>query len=357
MKKQQRRHRGSLTLIFTLIVLSSLLITVVITGLVIYLLAGAEIISGLGSTMSSTISVILFFALFCLVVGFLTAFFLSRILLKPVNTLIDSMNRLAKGDYKVRLDPGDWWMRQPFVAEIAGSFNRMAEELENTEVLRSDFVNNFSHEFKTPIVSIAGFAKLLLRGRLSEEQKGEYLGVIEEESLRLSEMATNVLSLTRVENQTILTDTRSYNLTEQLRSCILLLSRKWERKELEIAFDMEEYTATANEELMRQVWINLIDNAVKFSPPGGTISVTAKRIVPAQDEWLAVSVSNEGGIPQDKIDKIFNKFYQADESHATEGNGVGLAIVKRVIDLHEGQVEVGSEGNKVTFTVSLPLRR
>ena len=351
MLHQDRPHRGSLTLIFTGIVLGSQLITVIIVGIAMYLLAGAEIISGLSASMSSTTSVLLFFALFSLVVGFLTAFILSRVLLKPVNMLINSMNRLAQGDYRVRLAPSPWWSRQPFVAEICGSFNRMAEELENTEVLRSDFVNNFSHEFKTPIVSIAGFAKLLLRGRLSDEQKKEYLAVIEEESLRLSEMATNVLNLTRVESQTILTDTKCFNLSEQLRSCVLLLSRKWEKKALDIDFEMDEYNVTASEELLKQVWINLLDNAIKFAPPHGVIAITAAPYA----SRLSVSIANSGSsIPRDKREKIFNKFYQADESHATEGNGVGLAIVKRVVELHEGSVEVESKDDRTVFTVNLP---
>ena len=227
----------------------------------------------------------------------------------------------------------------------------MASELKNTEMLRGDFVNNFSHEFKTPIVSIAGFAKLLRRGDLTEEQKEEYLAVIEEESLRLSDMATNVLNLTRVENQTILTDIVKFNLSEQIRSSILLLADKWEKKQLDFKVDFGEYRISANEELLKQVWINLLDNAIKFSPVGGVIEVNIKN----RPDSLSVDIINSGEeIPAESISRIFQKFYQADSSHSGEGNGVGLAIVKKVVELHNGTVSAQSENNLTMFTVTLP---
>jgi signal transduction histidine kinase len=227
----------------------------------------------------------------------------------------------------------------------------MAQELQNTEVLRSDFINNFSHEFKTPIVSIAGFAKLLKRGNLTDEQKNEYIDIIEEESLRLSYMATNVLNLTNVENQTILTDVSEFNLSEQIRSAVLLLEDKWSRRKLEMYIDFDEYMIFANEELLKHVWINLLDNAIKFSPEYGVLGIKIEEI----NEFLYVSISNSGDpIPSELREKIFNKFYQADESHSSEGNGIGLAIVKRVVELHNGIVSVQSKDNLTTFTVKLP---
>ena len=239
----------------------------------------------------------------------------------------------------------------PAFAQISDGFNKMAQELQNTEMLRSDFINNFSHEFKTPIVSIAGFAKLLKRGNLTQRQREEYLDIIEEESMRLSDMATNVLNLTKVENQTILTGQSTFNLSEQLRASILLLERKWSKKNLQWQLEFGEYRITANEELLKQVWINLLDNAIKFSPEGGTIAVR----ITEQGGTLAVSVRNAGAaIPQPEQEKIFRKFYQADESHSSEGNGIGLAIVKRVTELHRGTVVVRSGNDETTFTVTLP---
>ena len=152
------------------------------------------------------------------------------------------MNRLAAGDFKARLQFGSILSSHPAFREISTSFNTMAEELENTELLRNDFINHFSHEFKTPIVSITGFAKLLAKGNLPEEQKALYLKSIEEESVRLAELATNVLNLTKVENQTILTEVSPFNLSEQVRAAVLLLENKWTEKNIDLQLDFDEYT-------------------------------------------------------------------------------------------------------------------
>ena len=266
--------------------------------------------------------------------------------------MITQMNRLAAGDFNARLHFGKPLGSHPSFAEAAESFNKMAEELGNTEMLRADFINNFSHEFKTPIVSIAGFARVLKRGNLTEQQKEEYIDVIEEESLRLAAMATNVLDLTKVENQKILADVTRYNLSEQIRSCVLLLENKWTRKELDFDLEFGEYDVRANEELLKQVWINLLDNAVKFSPVGGTVMV---RIVRMQRD-VTVSITNSGNeISAEDRERIFNKFYQADKSHAAEGNGIGLAIAKQVTQLHRGGITAENGDGTVTFRVSLPI--
>lgn len=348
-----RPNRAALTQLFTALVLCFMIVPLLFTGVTIYLLLHFNILTGPGHTTMMPKTVILIFIPSAVLLGLLMTALLARIPLKPVNKLINQINRLAAGDYRARLDYGDFEKKYPVLSELTGSFNRMAEELQNTELLRSDFINNFSHEFKTTIVSIAGFAKLLRRSDLTEAEREEYLHIIETESLRLAQMATNVLYLTKVENQTILTDLTTYNLSEQIRSCILLLSEKWEKKELELVLDFDEYTILASEEPMQQVWINLLSNAVKFCPPGGTIDV---RITQSADS-TCVCVRNTGSeIAPAQQKKIFNKFYQADESHASEGSGIGLAIVKRIVTLHEGEVSVQSGNNATAFTVTLPRR-
>ncbi|MBQ9718050.1 MAG: HAMP domain-containing histidine kinase, partial [Clostridia bacterium] len=182
-----------------------------------------------------------------LVIGSTAAFLTTKYSMDPVGRLVTHINRLASGDYRTRLSDKDFLAGTPAFQSVTESFNKLAEELQNTEMLRSDFINNFSHEFKTPIVSIAGFTKLLKRGNLTEEQQREYLDIIEEESLRLSAMATNVLNMTKIENQTILTDTTTFNVSEQIRSAILLLDEKWDRKHIELSADFNEYTITGNE--------------------------------------------------------------------------------------------------------------
>lgn len=350
MKYQEHKPRFALTLLLSFFVFIINVIALLLTIIVVYLLIRFHIIEVSGGQVQ--LSHVLWFVFFTsIVIVFLITAFTGKISLTPFTRIINQLDRLAKGDFTARLHFGKPIGSHPAFRQVEQSFNRAAEELENTEMLRSDFINNFSHEFKTPIVSIAGFAKLLRHGNLTDEQKEEYLVIIEEESLRLSAMANNVLNLTKVENQKILTQVTKYNLSEQIRSAVLLLADKWTPKNLSMDMDFGEYLIRANEELLKQVWINLLDNAIKFSEENGTISVS----ITEDDAHISIAVSNHGkAIPQDRIPHIFNKFYQADESHSSEGNGIGLAVVKKICDLHGGTVSVESSCLITTFTVVLP---
>jgi len=351
MNRQQRRHRLTLTLIITVFHLLFFLVALMIVGCAVFLLAQGGIITGHNEADPSVARVILAYGIPSLFISALLTSIFGKYTMGPVKSLIAQMDRLAQGDYRARIDFGGLWKRVSAIAELEKSFNTMAQELESTEKLRSEFINNFSHEFKTPIVSIAGFAKLLRKGNISPAQQEEYLEIIEEESLRLAQMATNVLDLTKVENQTILTNVTCFNLSEQIRSSMLLLEPKWEKRELDLCMDFDEYMIRANEELLRHVWINLLDNAIKFTPNGGEIEVRIAR----KEDILCVSVRNTGSeIPPEVHKKIFNKFYQADESHSSLGYGVGLSLVKGVVELHRGVVGVTSADGMTTFTVELP---
>ena len=350
---KERTSRTSLTIAFSIFVFAILLSAIALTALGLWLLAKANIIWGPDGNFQFG-QLVLFMSLISLIIGGVIAFFSSRLPLKPVNELINKMNRLAAGDFKTRLKYGNTMSAHPVVKELTTSFNTVAEELENTELLRNDFINSFSHEFKTPIVSITGFANLLEAGNLTEEQRVQYARAIREESMRLSSMASNVLNLTKVENQTILTDVSRFNLSEQVRSAVLLLEEKWTAKNIDLQLDFDEFIIEANEEMLKQVWINLIDNAVKFVPRCGTVELDITDV----EDKLCVKISNTGKeIPYEKQDKIFHKFYQADESHATQGNGIGLAIVKSIVDLHNGKVSVNSQKGITTFTVALPKKQ
>ena len=350
--REERTSRHALTLLFAGVVFLILIaVSLVIFGLMLLLQKTGAIAELAENVFSNTTLLAIFLAGISLIVGAGLTLFLSRILMRPMNQIIEAMHRVAAGDYHTRLDLNRPLSHHPTIRLLQESFNTMSEELERTEILRSDFINNFSHEFKTPIVSIAGFAKLLKRDTLSEAQKKEYLDIIEEESLRLSAMATNVLNLTKVENQVILTDVTSYNLSEQLRSCVLLLEKEWASKGLDWALDYPEVSISANEELLREVWINLLDNAIKFGDPGSTVSV---ELVEASDS-VTVSIADTGSvIPPDRIVHVFRKFYQADESHASKGNGIGLALVKAIVDLHGGTIAVTSSEQATVFSVTLP---
>ena len=347
---RDRKHRFSLTMLFAGLVFLFLLVTMIIVVAAIFVLLRYGVLER-GTEKISLYGIIAIGGAVSIAAGTILAATAGRWPMQPVNGVINAMNRLATGDFRTRLELTGFLAKYPVAKEFADSFNKMASELENTEMLRGDFVNNFSHEFKTPIVSIAGFAKLLKKGNLTPEERMEYLDIIESESLRLSAMATNVLSLTRVENQNILTDVTEFDLSEQIRNCVLLLERKWSAKSLEMTLDFDEYAVRGNEELLKLVWLNLLDNAVKFSPPGGHIDIS----VGAEDGGLCVSVSNTGSeIPRKSLEHIFRKFYQADESHATEGNGIGLAVVYKAVRLHGGFVGAESGGGRTVFTVVLP---
>lgn len=350
MKNEKRKLNIALTLLFAIVIFCTVVIAVFLSGIVIYLLLHFEIITVNGDQLSDARHIIWYMGFLCIFVGYVLTMLTTIILLQPLQRMIRRIRQLSAGDYKTRLHFGNPLGKHPTFVALSESFNILAEELDNTEMLRSDFINNFSHEFKTPIISIAGFAKLLKRGNLKEEQKQEYLEIIEEESLRLSYMATNVLNLTKVENQTILTDISTYNLSEQIRSCVLLLENRWMKKQIEFSLEFDEYDIHANEELLKQVWINLIDNAIKYSQEYGMIVIKIKET----ENAYKVSVANAGPeIPEESKDKIFNKFYQVDESHASEGNGVGLAIVKKIVELHKGNVTVESEHGITTFEIEL----
>ena len=347
-----RKTRKALTLLFAGTVVIVLLADLIIVGGAAFILFNAGVLSPEDLPRESGNRVIVLMLTVSLFVGIAFSYFLGWIFTRPLNIIINNMNRLATGDFKARIYFDSVFDRHPTVAELSRAFNTMAEELENTEMLRSDFVNNFSHEFKTPIVSIAGFAKLLKSGDLSDDEREEYINIIEEESLRLSDMANNVLSLTKIENQRILSGLTTFNLSEQIRTCFVILENKWSNRDLDFSLDFDEYDVTANEEMLKQVWLNLIDNALKFTPEGGRIAVTIVR------DWrLTVSVFNSGSfIAEENRERVFRKFYQEDPSHSTRGNGVGLSLVKAIVELHGGTVVCSSDEEGTTFTVTLPIR-
>ena len=343
-----------LSFFFSVIIFCAMFCTVAVSAVVAFFVVRSDIVPTTAEMVPIIWTTCAIVAGLSFPIGALVAVLASKVPLRPIREMMDGMDKLASGDFHTRISPGPIMSAYPHFVELTNSFNKMAQQLDQTEMLRSDFVNNFSHEFKTPIVSIAGFARLLRRGNLSREQQAEYLAIIEEESLRLSSMATNVLHLTRLENQTILTDVATYNLSEQLRSCVLLLEDEWGHKGLELDLEFDEFFITANEELMKQVFINLLDNAIKFSPQGGCLGVELEQ----NNHWTRVRVSNQGApIPPECREKIFHKFYQVDESHAAKGNGIGLAIVKQVVKLHKGNVSFSCADGINHFTVLVPNRQ
>ena len=289
------------------------------------------------------------FIIASIVVGLVLYLVLGQVVLKPVNKVLDGMERLADGDYKVRITPSKF----DGMKDLSERFNSLATELENTEMLRGDFINNFSHELKTPIVSINGLVSLMKKGKVPPEKQKEYLLVIEEETNRLTALTTNILNLSKVENQEILTNKTRFNVSEQLRSCLLLTERKWVKKKLKPVIDIEECEILANEDMLKQVWYNLIDNAIKFSDDKKELKIELNE----SDENVSISIENTGEtIAPEDVGKIFNKFYRGVRSNKSEGSGIGLSIVKHIVDLHDGDIKVNSADRKTAFIVTLPKR-
>lgn len=273
--------------------------------------------------------------------------FASRPMGKPLNDIIRGIQEISKGNYSVRVDEvGDGELK-----ELLHSFNQMTAELNSTEMMRDDFINTFSHEFKTPIVSIRGFAKRIRQGGLKPDQEQEYLDYIVRESERLANLSSNILLLSRYEYQQLEGKREAYALDEQIRRCILLLEKRWSAKQIQFDLQMETITYVGNEEMLDQVWLNLIGNAIKFSPQSSVIHISAVR----KGQQLSVAVADEGiGMNRQTMEHIFDKFYQGDLAHKSEGNGLGLALVRRILDLCGGDITVESEeGRGSTFRVSL----
>ena len=271
---------------------------------------------------------------------------------RPVRQILAAAEKVMQGDFSVRIEPVKEFAGETGFNEIIRCFNKMTEELAGTETLRTDFIANVSHELKTPLAVMGNYATMLQRPGITEEEKNEYAKAISEASRRLARLITNILKLNKLENQQIFPQPVEYDLGEQLCECLLQFEDTWERKELEIKTDIgEAISIRSDPELLSLVWNNLISNAVKFTPQGGTIGVTLK----SDGNFVSVSVSDTGcGIKPEVGQHIFEKFYQGDTSHATQGNGLGLALVKRVVDILNGEISVQSiYGKGSTFTVRI----
>lgn len=288
----------------------------------------------------------------CILVAVSMVVMIRQVFIHPIKEIIKAMEDLARGEFDTRVDLSDAAYIPSEISGFADSFNKTAAELEGTELLRKDFVNNFSHEFKTPIVSISGFADLLLEEDIPQEDQKEYLGIIRDESRRLTELSENILMLNRIENQTILTGKTKFRLDEQIRQCVLVSRQKWKDKEPDFRVELEDAEICGNEALLREVWLNLLDNAAKFSPDGETISV----IMNCQDPHITVTVTDHGpGMDEITASHCFEQFFQGDTSHRSGGNGLGLAMVKKITELHEGSISVDTApGRGCSVTVSLP---
>ncbi|MBQ7455523.1 MAG: HAMP domain-containing histidine kinase [Clostridia bacterium] len=296
-----------------------------------------------------TLPSVVWMLLLSIVIGLVMSPLLGQVVIRPIRRLSSAMQRVAAGDFSVRLDRAGYLgeMRQSYDA-----FNTMAQALSTIETLQTDFVSNVSHEFKTPINAIEGYAMLLQDTGADPALQKEYIDKILFSTRRLGDLVNSILLLSKVDNQSIPAERVTYRLDEQLRQALLMLERKWTEKDIELDVDLEPLSYTGSETLMLHVWTNLLDNAIKFDPPGGLLRLRLRR----EGSQIAVSVSDSGsGMTEAEMARIFDRFYQADGSHQGEGNGLGLALAQRIVRGEGGDIAVESEvGKGSCFTVTLP---
>ncbi len=297
---------------------------------------------------SSPAMVTLSIAVFCLILGYVISYFLMNMVFHPLEELNEATKEVASGNYEVQLK------YEGSIEEIRNTinnFNFMAQELNSVEIMRNDFIASVSHEFKTPLSSINGYATLLQDPDLTAEEKKEYMELIFFNIEKLNDMASNILQLSKLENSQSLPKTVTYRLDEQIREAIVLLEPKWSKKNIFFDIDMEDVLYTGHQSLLLQVWTNLIGNAIKFSNQNSEISIHLKEL----DNKIVVEIEDHGiGMDKDTMKHIFEKFYQGDSSRKAQGNGLGLAVCKEILEKCGGLIEVASELYKGSrFTVQL----
>lgn len=352
MKEENSKKKKGIKSLYVYLSLSFLMIMIIVTvGIILYGAikgglreAFTETVIGkiIGeSSLEKTFEALKNALIYGIMIGLTLVLIVASHIIRPIRKITNATKKVASGDFNATVDIN----RNDEIGKLADNFNLMIKELNSIEYLRKDFVSNISHELKTPIASIQGFTKLLVKENLSKEEKKEYIDIILEETARLSNLSNNMIKLTNFENQEIVTNQKEYRLDEQIRKCIIMLEEKINEKNIKIELDSEEIIITEDADLIMEVWINLLSNAIKYSKPNGNININ----IVDENEFLKVQIKDDGiGIPKDKQERIFEKFFQVEKSHSYDGSGLGLAIVKRIIDLTKGKIEVESEENKGT---------
>ncbi len=338
-KKQKKKH--GITWHISIIVTVELAVSVVLATIVSYLLE-----KYLGTIWN--VSPVWLVIGVAVILGGGISIFINLSLLAPIRKLGKAMNKVAGGDYNVQVEQTS---RFGDIEDIYQNFNLMTKELASTEILKTDFISNVSHEIKTPITAVEGYAMLLQGEDGLSEENAEYVDKILANTQRLSELVNNTLLLSKIDNQSIETKQEMFSLDEQIRQSILLLELKWAEKEVDIDVDMQSVKYVGNKGLMMHVWNNLIGNAIKFTPRGSTVRIRLSE-TPME---IIFTVDDEGsGIDERAQKHIFDKFYQGDTSHKQEGNGLGLALAKRIVIMAGGSISVQNLPVGCRFTITLP---
>ncbi|GFZ33985.1 two component sensor kinase [Clostridium zeae] len=347
MKKISKSIRAKFTLIFIGILSFSCALSLIISLAISRILKLLDI-NFYSDGQNITQNVILIITLhICVLVGSITVFFVTKRIVKPIKQFSESTKEIGRGNFDIQID----YKSHDEIGVLADNFNKMIQELKSMEYLRKDFMSSVSHEFKTPIASIQGFVEVLKDKNLPRESFDEYTDIIIEETKRLNNLCSNMLRLSRLDNQIIQNEAKTFSLDEQIRKTLLLLEEQWSKKNLELNLSLEKVMYSGDEELMQQVWVNLIGNAIKFSNDKGFIDISLKK----DKQNIIVMIKDNGiGISEESKSRIYEKFYQGDASRASEGNGLGLAIVKRIVEICNGNITFESNaGEGTVFKITL----
>ena len=342
-----KRVRSRLILLMTGIVLVASFLSVPISVLVTKYIIIGNLPNPLifGIAIKEIITAI-FIILICLVIIGIS----SRRAVSPIVELSNATKQIAAGNFDISIRGLD---RQDEPGQLARDFTLMAHELKSNEYLRKDFISNVSHEFKTPLSIISGYAELLDSDEIADEERHEYSLTIQKESERLIKLTSDLLCISKLGNQKIPEQPSAFSLAEQIRQTVLLFQPEWSAKNILIDIDVPEIAYMGNEALLAQVWSNLLDNAIKFTENSGVICLYARII----NNSVMVKISDNGeGMSEETQARIFEQFFQGDTSHFDQGHGLGLSLVKKILDISGGSISVSSKlGSGTTFVVTLPV--
>ena len=342
----KKRYSSTLWIYFAFIVFGIMLATAFIMSFLVYILFQMGL---LNQHNRNPLAPIVFLLFISVIIGTGISLFVAKKILKPITNFSNATDEVAKGNFDIRINE-----KNPVreIRDLAKNFNMMVHELSSIETLRNDFIVNVSHEFKTPIATIEGYATLLQQNDLSDIEYKEYTQMIIHSARQLNTLSGNILNLSKLENQEVVLEKTLYRLDEQIRHAVLMLEPEWSLKNLDFQLDLIKKEYYGNEGLLMQIWINLIENAIKFTPQAGKIHISLSEKFP----HLIFKITDTGlGIHDSSKNYIFDKFYQGDTARKTEGSGLGLALVKRIVDLSKGEIMVESAINKgTTFTILLP---
>lgn len=344
----RKKLHSQLWIYFTFFIFFTILFVLIVFILLIFLLRKYNLLANNHNDPLFPMVVVM---LISLLIGVALSGFIGRKILQPIGNLREAMGQVAKGDFSIQLTENQ---KIKDVNQLYHDFNVMVKELRSIESMRHDFVSNVSHEFKTPIATIKGYVQLLQDEELSTMDRETYLHRMLDGANQLSYLTDNILRLTKLENQEIGLDYQSFRLDEQIREVILFLQPKWEPLDIELDLDLPKVYYKGNEELLYHVWLNIVENGIKYNQENGKISVE----VSSSRNQVSVSISDNGlGMSEKTVQHAFDKFYQNDHSRKAKGNGLGLSLVKRIINLHDGEVNIKSKLDQgSTVTVVLPIK-